>query len=103
MPLGTAAVVGASVEVASTVVVSVVAVSTAVVLAAAFMPVASMVALRALDTLEAESAAAGVASALGERGSQVTFRTLRAQDPGSLRLVIHLPGSPCMMDDLVDP
>jgi len=81
-----------------------VAVSTAVVLAAAaFTPVASMVALQALDALEAESAAAGVALALGERGSPVTFRTLRAQDPGSLRLVIHLPGSPCMMDDLVDP
>jgi len=94
MPLGTVAAV----------VVSVVAVSTAVVLAAAaFMPVASMVALRALDTLEAGSAAAGVASALGERGSQVRFRTLRVQDPGSLRLVIHPPGSACMMDDLIDP
>jgi len=94
MPPGTAAVVGALVA----------AVPTAEVLAVVVsMAVAFLVALWVPDTLEAGSAAAGVASALGERGSQVTFRTLRAQDPGSLRLVIHPPGSPCMMDDLVDP
>jgi hypothetical protein len=53
--------------------------------------------------LEAESAAAVVESALAEHISQVAFRTLPAQDPGSLHLVIHHPDSLSMMDGLIDP
>ena len=41
------------------------------------------------DTSEAESAAAAVESALADRASQVAFRTLPAEGPGSLHLVIH--------------
>jgi hypothetical protein len=51
----------------------------------------------------AESACEAVESALAERASQVALRTLLAQDPGSLHLVIHHPGSLSMMDDLLDP
>jgi len=60
--------------------------STAVVLA---------VALWLPDMLAAESA-------LADRTFQIALRTLLAQDPGSLHLVIHHPDSLCMMDDLLD-
>jgi len=67
--------------------------STAVVLALAlWLP----------DMLAAESAAAAAESALADRTFQITLRTLLAQDPGSLHLVIHHPDSLCMMDDLLD-
>jgi hypothetical protein len=78
------------VEEGSTVVeVSAEAVSTAVALVA--------------DTLEAESAAAEVESALVERASRVAFRTLPAEDPASLHLgILHL-GTLSMKDELADP
>jgi hypothetical protein len=53
--------------------------------------------------LEAGSAAAAVELALADRISQVAFRTLLAPDPGSLQLVIHHPGSPSIMDELIGP
>jgi hypothetical protein len=65
--------------------------------------VALMVALWPPDTLEAESGAAAVESALAEHTLQVAFPILPAQDPGSLHLVIHHPDNLCMMDDLLDP
>ena len=65
--------------------------------------VAFMVALWVPGTLEAESAAAAVESALAQRASQAAFRTLPAQDPGSLHLVIHHPGSLSMTDGPIDP
>ena len=64
---------------------------------------AFMVGLWVSHMLEAESAVAAVESVLAERASQVALRTLPAQDPGSLRLVIHHPGSPSMMDGPLDP
>ena len=52
--------------------------------------------------LEAESAAAAVASALVEHTSQVAVGTLPAEDPGFLHLgILHL-GSPSMMDGVMD-
>ena len=64
---------------------------------------AFVVALWLPDTLEAESVAGGVESALADRTSQVGFRTLPAQDPGSLHLEDphsnHLP----MKDAQTDP
>ena len=71
--------------------------STAVVL------VVSTVALWLPRMLEAESAAAGVESALAERASQVAFRTLPAQGRGSPQWVIHHPDSLSMKDDQLDP
>ena len=65
--------------------------------------VAFVVALWLPDTLEAESGPAVVVSALAGCAPQVVLRTLPAQDPGSRHLVIHHPGSPSMMGDLLDP
>ena len=62
-----------------------------------------MAAASALAVLQAESACAAAESVLAERTSQVALRTLPAQDPGSLRLVIHHPGSLSMIVDLLDP
>jgi hypothetical protein len=81
------------------VVVSVVEVSTA----AASVVEVSTVALWLPDTLEAESAAAAVESALADRTSQVGFRILPAQVPGSLHLGDRHPGNQSMKDDLIDP
>ena len=99
--MAAAAVVEASAEeeasmvvVGFTVEVSAVEVSTAV---------SFMVALWVSDTLEAESAAVGVESALVERASQVAFRTLLVEDPGSLHLGVHHIGSLSIMDELADP
>jgi hypothetical protein len=64
---------------------------------------AFMVALWLPDTLEAESAAEGVESALADRTSQGAFQTLPAQDPGSLHLGDRHPGNQSMKDDLIDP
>ena len=64
---------------------------------------AFVVALWLLDMLAAESAAAAAESALADRTFQITFRTLLAQDPGSLHLVIHHPGSLSMTDGPIDP
>jgi hypothetical protein len=60
------------------------------------------VALWLPDTLEAESAAAAAESALADHTCQVVFRTLLAQDPGSLHLGDHHPGNRYMMDDLIE-
>jgi hypothetical protein len=60
------------------------------------------VALWLPDTLEAESAAAAAESALADRTFQIAFRTLLAQDPGSLHLGGHHPGNRYMMDDLIE-
>ena len=65
--------------------------------------VASVVAVLLADTLEAESAAVEVESALVERASQVAFRTLVVEGPGSLHLAGHHFGSLSLMDDLIDP
>jgi len=65
--------------------------------------VAFVVALWLPDMLEAESAAAAAESALADRTFQIAFRTLPAQDPGSLHLGDHHPGNLCMMDDLIEP
>ncbi len=81
------------------VVVSVVEVSTA----AASVLAVSTVALWLPDTLEAESAAAAVESALADRTSQVGFRILPAQVLGSLHLGDRHPGNQSMKDDLIDP
>jgi hypothetical protein len=78
-------------------------VSVAVSTAVALVLVAFVVALWLPDTLEAESGAAVVVSALAGCAPQVVLRTLPAQDPGSRHLVIHHPGSPSMMGDLLDP
>ena len=56
--------------------------------------VVSVVAVSVADTLEAESAAAEAESALVERASQVAFRTLLVENPGSLHLGVHHIGSP---------
>ena len=64
---------------------------------------AFVVALWLLDMLAAESAAAAAESALADRTFQITLRTLLAQDPGSLHLVIHPPGNLSMMDELIEP
>ena len=65
--------------------------------------VAFVVAALVADTLEAESAAAAVESALVERVSPVAFRTLPAEDPVSLHLgILHL-GSLSLTDELADP
>jgi hypothetical protein len=53
--------------------------------------------------LGAQSATAGVESALVERTSPVAFRILMAEDPGSLHLPVHHPGSLSIVDDLTDP
>jgi hypothetical protein len=97
-----AAVAAVAAEV-STVVALEVEVSTGEVSAVASTAAALVVALWLPDTLEAESAAAVGESALADRVSQVAFQTLPAQDPGSLHLVIHLPDSLYMMDDLIEP
>jgi hypothetical protein len=55
------------------------------------------------DMSAAESAAVAAESALADRTSQVAFRTLPGQDPGSPPLVIHPPDSLYMMDDLIEP
>jgi hypothetical protein len=60
------------------------------------------VALWLPDTLEAESAAAAAESALADHTRQVVFRTLLAQDLGSLPLGDHHPGNRYMMDDLIE-
>lgn len=78
-------------------------VSVGEVSAVASTAAALVVALWRQDTLEAESVAAVGESALAWRARQVAFRTLLAQDPGSLHLVIHHPDSLRMMDDLLDP
>jgi len=80
-----------------------VVVSTAVALVLVVFTVAFVVALWLPDTLEAESGAAVVVSVLAGCDPQVVLRTLPAQDPGSRHLVIHHPGSPSMMGDLLDP
>jgi hypothetical protein len=77
------------VEGASTVVVSVVA--------------AFVVALWLPDTSEAESAAGGVESALADPTSQVGFRTLPAQVPGSLHLEDPHSNNLPLKDVLIDP
>jgi hypothetical protein len=64
---------------------------------------AFVVALWLPDTSEAESAAAGVESALAERTSQVAFQTLPAQDPGSLHLEDPHSNNIPMKDALIDP
>ena len=65
--------------------------------------VSTEVAFVVADTLEAESAAAEVESALVERASPLAFRTLPAEDPASLHLgILHLD-SLSIMDDLADP
>jgi hypothetical protein len=87
----------------STVVALEVEVSTGEVSAVASTAAALVVALWLPDTLEAESAAGAAESALADRTSQVAFRTLLAQDPGSPHLGDHHPGNPCMMDDLIEP
>ena len=76
-----------------------------VVLAVAVVSVEEVwvVALWLPDMLEVESAAAVAESALAERTSQVALRTLPAQDPGSLHLVIHHRDSLSTMDGLIDP
>jgi hypothetical protein len=51
------------------------------------------------EVLEAESAAAEVASALVEHTSQVAVGTLPAEDPGFLHLGIRHLGSLSIMDD----
>ena len=53
--------------------------------------------------LGAESAAAAVESALAERASQVAFRTLLVEGPGSLHLGVHHIASLSIMDELIDP
>jgi hypothetical protein len=83
-------------------------VSTVVALEAAVSVVVStavafVVALWLPDMLEAESAAAAAESALADRTFQIAFRTLLAQDPGSLHLEDHHPGNLSMMDDLIEP
>jgi hypothetical protein len=65
--------------------------------------VGSTVAAWLPDTSEAESAAAGVESALADRTSQVRFQTLPAQDPGSLHLGDPHRGNQSSKDDLIDP
>ena len=55
------------------------------------------------DTSEAESAAAGAESALVDRASKVGFRTLPAQDPGSLHLEGPHSNNLLMKDALIDP
>lgn len=77
----------------------------AVVSVAVSMQVASVgstVALLLRRTLEAESAAAAVESALAERTSQVGFQTLPAQGPGSLHLGDRHPGSQSTKDDPIE-
>lgn len=64
---------------------------------------AFVVALWLPDTSEAESAAGGVESALADRTSQVGFRTLPAQDPGSLHLEGPHSNNVLMKDALIDP
>lgn len=64
---------------------------------------AFVVALWLPDTSEAESAAAGVESALAERTSQVALQTLPALDPGSPHLGDPHSGNLPMKDDLIDP
>jgi len=64
---------------------------------------AFVVALWLPDTLEAESAAGGVESALADRTSQVGFRTLPAQDPGSLHLEDPHSNNLPMKDVQTDP
>ena len=73
-------------------------VSTAVVLAVAV----STVALWLPDTLEAESAAAVVESALADPTSQVAFLTLPAPDRGSLHLGDPHSGDLPMKDNLIE-
>ena len=90
-------------EEVSTVVALEVEVSTGEVSAVASTAAALVVALWLPDTLEAVSAAGVGESALADRVSQVAFQTLPAQDPGSLHLVIHHPGSLSLMDELADP
>ena len=65
--------------------------------------VVSVVAVLVADTLEAESAAVEVESALVERASQVAFPTLLVEAHGSLHLGVHHIGSLSIMDELVDP
>jgi len=78
-------------------------VSTGEVSAVASTAGALVVALWLPGTLGAGSAAAEAESALADRTSQVAFRTLLAQDPGSPHLVVHPPDSLYMMDDLIEP
>jgi len=61
-----------------------------------------MVALWLPDTLEVESAAAVVESALADPAFQVAFLTLPAQDRGSLHLGDRHPGNQSMKDDLIE-
>ena len=77
-------------------------VSTGEVSAVASTAAALVVDLWLPDTLEAESAAGAAESALADRTSQVAFRTLLAQDPGSPPLGDHHPDNPFMMDDLIE-
>ena len=65
--------------------------------------VALVVPLWLPDTLEAESAAGAVESALADRTSQVGFRTLPAQDPGSLHWGDHHPSNQSIIADLIEP
>jgi len=90
-------------EEVSTVVALEVEVSTGEVSAVASTAAALVVALWLPDTLEAGSAAAAAESALADHTSQVALGTLPAQDPGSLHLVIHHPGSLSLMDELAAP
>jgi hypothetical protein len=61
-----------------------------------------VVALWLPDMLEVESVAVVAESASAEHICQVAPVTLLAQDPGSLRLVIHRPDSLSTMDGLID-
>jgi hypothetical protein len=63
---------------------------------------ALVVALWLPDTLEVESVAVVAESALADRTSRVVFRTLLAQDLGSLHLGDHHPDNLSMMDDLIE-
>ena len=85
------------------VVLAVAAVSMEEVSVVVSTPAAFRVALWLPDMLEVESAAAVAGSALAERTSQAALRTLPAQDPGSLHLVIHHRDSLSTMGGLIDP
>ncbi len=65
--------------------------------------VVSVVAVSVADTLEVESAAVEVELALVQRASQVAFRTLLVEGPGSLHLGVHHIASLSIMDELIDP
>ena len=110
MPLGTAAVAEVSVVEEASMAVGVVSmgevsvvVSTAVALVLVVFTVVFVVALWPPDTLEAESEAAAVESALVDRAFQVAFLTLPVPDPGSPHLGDLHSGNLPMKRDPIDP